>query len=56
MVPQTQRLPMDCLRHSLDRRIMWTAELDQKLRHAVCLYGTDNWNFGRSVSWMHNHY
>lgn len=39
----THRSPIDCLRHSLERRTNWTDELDDKLNKAVDLYGKD-WN------------
>ncbi|KAJ7047601.1 hypothetical protein C8F04DRAFT_1059458 [Mycena alexandri] len=36
----TNRLPLDCMRHSQDRRgHVWTAELDQKVIDAVRQYG-----------------
>ncbi|KAK7061521.1 Myb domain protein 4r1 [Favolaschia claudopus] len=37
----TNRLPLDCMRQSIDRpRHIWNAESDQRLKDAVKLYGT----------------
>ncbi|KZT12926.1 uncharacterized protein LAESUDRAFT_640535 [Laetiporus sulphureus 93-53] len=41
----TRRTPIDCMRHAVIRRThVWTPESDERLLHAIHMYGVDNWN------------
>jgi hypothetical protein len=44
---QTNRTPIDCMRHAIQRRHhLWDTQSDQRLLEAVKIYGTNNWNLG----------
>ena len=44
---QTKRMPIDCMRHAIPRKMhTWTPESDQRLLEMVKVYGNENWQLG----------